>query len=188
VISLKKYLDSKEALLENSSELPAPDTLTAALSVYGSALAEMANCSLEVCPGIGDDLKQHFMKIRTSLFPQISSATLLSAGAEVDGHLRNWSRSAARHYIEKAREVKDLLMVMAQTAESVGTRDERCAGQLREVTSRLGAIASLDDLTQIRASIEKSATELKTSIGCASRSRPTRPGLKRPRNSPAAIR
>jgi diguanylate cyclase (GGDEF)-like protein len=160
VISLKKYLDSKEALLEPSSGSPAPDALTAALSAYRSALAEMANCSLEVCPGIGDELKQHFIKIGTSLSP----ATLAAAGAEVDEHLRNWGRSAARHYLEKAREVKDLLMVMAHTADSVGTRDARCAGQLREVTTRLGAIASLDDLTQIRASIEKSATELRTSI------------------------
>jgi flagellar hook protein FlgE len=141
VISLKKYLDSKEAFLETSSGLPVPDTLSAALSAYGSALAEMGNCSLEVCPGIGGELKQHFMKIRTSLSPQISSAKLSSAGVEVDEHLRSWSRSAARHYLEKAREVKDLLMVMAHTADSVGTRDERCAGQLREVTARLGAIA-----------------------------------------------
>jgi diguanylate cyclase (GGDEF)-like protein len=164
MISLKKYLDSKEALLDAPSDLLVPDAVVAALSVYGSALAEMGNCSLEVCPGIGDELKQHFLKIRANLVPQVSPATLLAAGAEVDERLRSWSRSASRHYLDKAREVKDLLMVMAHTAESVGTRDERCAGQLREVTSRLGAIASLDDLTQIRASIEKSATELKTSI------------------------
>jgi len=164
VISLKKYLDSNEALLDPSSGSPLPDTLSAALSAYGSALAEIGNCSLEVCPAVGDELKQHFTKIGASLSPQISPAALTAAGADVDEQLRNWGRSAARHYLEKAREVKDLLMVMAHTADSVGTRDERCAGQLREVTARLGAIASLDDLTQIRASVEKSATELKTSI------------------------
>jgi hypothetical protein len=60
--------------------------------------------------------------------------------------------------------VKDLLLLMARTAESVGTRDQRCAGQIHEVTSRLTAIASLDDITQIRATIEKSAAELRASI------------------------
>jgi diguanylate cyclase (GGDEF)-like protein len=78
--------------------------------------------------------------------------------------LRGWGRRTARHYQQKSDEVKALLIVMARTAESVGARDQRCAGQIHEVTARLTAIASLDDLTQIRASIEKSAAELKTSI------------------------
>jgi len=41
---------------------------------------------------------------------------------------------------------------------------QRCAGQMSAVTGRLKAMASLEGLTEIRASIEKSATELKTSI------------------------
>ena len=60
--------------------------------------------------------------------------------------------------------MKELLLVMARTAESASARDQRCAGQMSEVTEGLKAIASLEDLTEIRASIEKSATELKTSI------------------------
>jgi diguanylate cyclase (GGDEF)-like protein len=68
------------------------------------------------------------------------------------------------HYRQKTAEVKDLLIVMARTAESVGARDQRCAGQISEVTARLKTIASLEDLTQIRSSIEKSAAELKTSV------------------------
>ena len=78
--------------------------------------------------------------------------------------MRVWGRDTAKHYQQKACEVKDLLLVMAHTAESVSARDQRCAGQMSEVTERLKAIASLEDLTEIRASIEKSATELKTSI------------------------
>jgi len=57
----------------------------------------------------------------------------------------------------KSDEVRELLIVLARTAESVGARDLRCAGQIHEVTSRLTAIASLDNLSEIRASIEKSA-------------------------------
>jgi diguanylate cyclase (GGDEF)-like protein len=53
---------------------------------------------------------------------------------------------------------------MARTAESVGARDERCGGQLNDVTARLEQIATLEDLSEIRASIEASAQDLKTSI------------------------
>jgi diguanylate cyclase (GGDEF)-like protein len=60
--------------------------------------------------------------------------------------------------------VKELLIVMAHTAESLGARDQRCAGQMNAVTSRLEKIASLDNLAEVRASIEESAAQLKTQI------------------------
>jgi dihydrofolate reductase len=60
--------------------------------------------------------------------------------------------------------LKELLIVMAHTAESVGARDQRCAGQMNAVTSRLEKIASLDNLAEVRASIEESAAQLKTQI------------------------
>src|SRR5208282_6033196 len=73
-------------------------------------------------------------------------------------------RGAARHYQGKAREVKEMLLTMARTAESVSARDQRSAGQMSAVTERLRAIATLEDLTEIRASIDKSAADLKLSI------------------------
>jgi diguanylate cyclase (GGDEF)-like protein len=53
---------------------------------------------------------------------------------------------------------------MARTAESVGQRDQRCATQITDVTTRLNSIANLEDLTAIRESIKQSASDLKTSI------------------------
>ena len=72
--------------------------------------------------------------------------------------------AAARHYQQKAGEVKELLIVLARMAGAVGARDQRCAGQIDAVTARLREIATLEDLTEIRASIEKSALELTSSI------------------------
>ena len=60
-------------------------------------------------------------------------------------------------------EVKELLLLLARTAESVGARDQRSAGQISEVTHRLEGIATLE-IWEIRASIERSAAELKISV------------------------
>jgi len=57
-----------------------------------------------------------------------------------------------------------MLLTMARTAESVSARDQRSAEQMSAVTERLRAIATLEDLTEIRTSIDISAAELKTSI------------------------
>jgi len=90
--------------------------------------------------------------------------TVAVVDQSVRGLLEDWGLRSARHYQKKAAEVKDILLVMARTAESVGESDQRCAQQINEVTTKLKGIADLDDLTQIRASIEKSAADLKSSI------------------------
>lgn len=140
------------------------DLPSAALDAYASALLAMGSCSVDACPGLGSELRQQLALLSQDLTSGITLERLNKMDGEARSLLRNWGRRTARHYKQKSDEVKDLLIVMAQTAESVGTRDQECAGQFRKINACLTAIASLDDLTQIRASIERSASELKSSI------------------------
>jgi len=160
MISLKKYLETQPTDLE----VEAGDLLCAVVEAYGSALIEMGNSSMEACPGMGDVLKRKLCELKTGLSPVMSSDALAATDCGIRNGLRDWGRGAAKHYQQKACEVKEMLLIMARTAESVGARDQRCAGQMSQVTERLKAIASLDDLTEIRSSIEQSASELKSSI------------------------
>ncbi len=164
MISLKQYLDSSQRDPVTRTELREGDLLPAVLEAYGAALLEMGNCSLDVCPGMGDGLKRDLVGLKSGLSAGMSFEALGATGTGVREHLRSWGSGAARHYQKKACEVKEMLLMMARTAESVSARDERCAGQMGQVTDRLKAIASLEDLTEIRASIETSAAVLKTSI------------------------
>ncbi|MDR3751743.1 MAG: GGDEF domain-containing protein [Terracidiphilus sp.] len=164
MISLKKYLDAVQTGSNNSGETEETDILSAAIAAYRSALLEMGNCSVDACSGLGEELKHSLGKLEAKLSAQMSSKDVAATEKNVQEQLQGWGRRAARHYQEKTGEVKELLIVMARTAESVGARDQRCAGQINEVTARLTTIASLDNLTEIRASIEKSAADLKTSI------------------------
>jgi len=164
MISLKKYLDAAhtDSTLESPSEEEA--LLSAALSAYCSALLGMGTYSLDACPGLGKEFQQILGKLGNGISTNMSSQAMAATEKNVREQLQDWGGRAARHYQQKAGEVKDILLIMARTAESVGARDQRCAKQVTEVTTRLKTIANLDDLTQIRASIEKSAGELKTSI------------------------
>ena len=135
------------------------------MDAYGSALLEMGNCSLDACPGTGRRSEEESRSSKDGPFHRHELRGACSNRCRRAGNdCATWGRDTAKHYQQKACEVKELLLVMARTAESVSARDQRCAGQMSEVTERLKAIASLEDLTEIRASIEKSATELKTSI------------------------
>lgn len=162
MISLKKYMDRP---LEPMGTKAEPDALLpAVLEAYGSALAEMGNSSIVACPGVGEELKQGLFEVQAALTVEMTSSSVASTKATVRLMLEDWGRRTSGHYRERAQEVKEILLSMARTAESVGARDQRCALQIDNVTTRLKAIASLDDLSEIRSSIRKSATDLKTSI------------------------
>jgi diguanylate cyclase len=164
MISLKKYLDAVQTGPNYSDETEDMDILPAIIAAYRSALLEMGNCSVDACPALGEELKHSLGKLEANLSAEMSCKAVAATERNIQEQLQGWGRSTARHYQEKTGEVKELLIVMARTAESVGARDQRCAGQIHEVTARLTEIASLDNLTEIRSSIEKSAAELKTSI------------------------
>jgi len=164
MISIRKYLEPGSLDFDQNAEVEEQEPLAAALDAYGSSLLEMGNCSLDACPGLGDELKQSLVRLKAELSPAMSAEKLASQSEQAREQLRGWGRDAARHYQSKAREVREVLLSVARTAESVSARDQRCAGRMNAVTEQLKAIASLEDLTEIRASIDKSATELKASI------------------------
>jgi diguanylate cyclase (GGDEF)-like protein len=170
MISLKKYLDStpdavqEQSVPESGSSVFDAGIFALAVSAYRSALREMGNCSVEACPALGQVLKLGLGKVEEKLAVDSGRAMIEASVAAVREQTLEWGQRTAAHYRQKTAEVKDLLLVMARMAESVGERDKRCAGQLSDVTSRLKTIASLEDLTDIRSSIERSAADLKTSV------------------------
>jgi diguanylate cyclase (GGDEF)-like protein len=164
MISLKRYLDSLSAGSVADCDQAERSLISVALGAYASALLAMGSSSVDACPSLGSDLRQQLSQMSHRLTNGITCEALVETDREVRDQLQDWGRRTARHYQHKSEEVKDLLLVMAQTAESVSTRDQKCAGRFHDVTSQLTAIASLEDISQIRASIEKSASELKSSI------------------------
>jgi diguanylate cyclase (GGDEF)-like protein len=164
MISLKKYLDATDAGSHANGEPEEEELLPAVLAAYRSSLLEVGNYSLDACPGLGKELKTSLTKLGEKLTSDVSPKKIEATEKCVREQLQEWGGRAATHYRQKAGEVKEILLVMAHTAESVGAKDQRCAQQITDVTTRLQSIADLEDLSQIRASIERSAGELKSSI------------------------
>lgn len=164
MISLKKYLDSDPSDLPKVIRQDPREVLPAAIKAYRSALVEMGSCSTDACPSLGSDLKRELGRLEVGLGNLLNREQVETTEKSVQDQLQDWGRRTAAHYRQTTSEVKDLLLVMARAAEAVGERDQRCAGQLNNVTTRLERIATLEDLAEIRASIEQSATELKSSL------------------------
>jgi diguanylate cyclase (GGDEF)-like protein len=163
MISLKKYLDLPSGSKETKTTED-PELLKVAIEEYSATLEAVGNCCAEACPATVEALNQDLEDIRSGFSVSMESEKLTEAATRAREQLNKWGRATERHYREKADEVKELLLAMARATESVSARDTRCAGQMNEMTGRLSAIASLEDLTEIRMSIKRSARELKTSI------------------------
>ena len=183
MISLKRYLDAvddepPELNEGGANTLPtgaakrlealiapnARELLTVTVAAYRSAMLETGRYSLEACPALGEGLKRGLQKLHDKLGGNVTRELVEGAERSLQAQLEDWGQRTAKHYMQKTGEMKELLLALARTAESVGERDLRCAQQLNEVTARLNQIARLDDLSVIRASIVKSASELKNSI------------------------
>jgi len=170
MISLKKYLDGSDSLAEETAQAAPPskaearELLPVSIAAYRSALVEMGSCSQDACPATSEELKKSLGEIGERLGAALSRQIVTASEKDVRDELQGWGRRTSRHYREQTDEVKAILLTMARTASAVGERDQRCSEQISAVTTRLKAIANLEDLTQIRSSIEESASELKTSI------------------------
>ena len=90
--------------------------------------------------------------------------TVAETGKQVEEELKKWGESASEYFQQTARDVKEIMLIVAETTQAVGERDQRYARQFVEFAGQLAAIGNLDDLTKVRQSLGKSAHQLKSCV------------------------
>jgi diguanylate cyclase (GGDEF)-like protein len=151
--SLKKHIDAY-----------ADDMLQATLRAYRAALASVSRNAERAVPGADACLAKNLAKVQDQFLAETMPANLIKAQQTVDTELNLWADSVERHLRSKAVEAKEILLAMANAAQSLGTRDKRYLSRFRELTARLEEIADLDDLSEVRRSLAMSAFELDADV------------------------
>src|SRR5271166_1222086 len=144
---------------------PPNELLAAIREAYQSALQAMAKSGVKACPTVSSDLQKNLTDLQNRLSGEITPVLIKKTEEHVEQELQQWGERTADYLKAKANEAKELMIVLARTAESMGERDQRYTTHFSELTTRLQNIADLDDLTQVRASLEKGVAELKTYVG-----------------------
>ncbi len=160
MISLKKYLDMDALALS----VPQDHLDIEAMECYCAVLSSIGKNAIRIVPGLGADLEANLRGLGCRLSVTPTAALLKQTETQVETLLEEWGERTSEHLKGKTDEVKQLLIALAQAAESVGTRDQGYSQQFRELTGRLERIADLNDLTEIRSSLVKRVTELKDSV------------------------
>ena len=163
MISLKKYLDMDPAAAPPQPDGPAK-LLPPAIKAYRSALTAAGSCAAQACPPVGSELQQNLAQIEKRLDSSLTVAAIEQSEQAVGEQLELWEERTKTFYQARTAEVKELLILLARTAESVGERDHRYTDHFSQFTSRLQTISNLEDLSSVRASLVKEAIELKTYV------------------------
>lgn len=163
MISLKKYLD-----MEPDKPTPAaPDSNelgSVILAAYRAGLLAMGKHGARACPAVSSDLQQNLASLEKSLSAEVTPSLVQRTEAEVEEQLLRWGSRGADYFKTKANEIKELLLVLARTAESMGARDERYTTHFNQFRAQLQTIADLEDFAQVRSSLVRQAEELKTYV------------------------
>ena len=131
---------------------------------YRGALKAIGHFATQACPEKGDEMQMQLAALADAVADMPHPEALASTHAAVESHIRKYGESALEYSRRKAAEVRELMMVAARTAESLGERDRRYTREFREFSGRLSAIAGLEDLTRMRTSLIESAAELKSCV------------------------
>jgi len=150
MISIKKLIERNDAEL-----------LVAVLAAYRGLLSAIGESGVQACPPVGSPLRQSLQNLQAAIGPDSTRVQLEQTGQKAEVELRQWGCGAAGYFRQRADEVKELMMILARTAEATGERDQRYTRQFQQFTDRLKSMADLHDLAAIRDSLMQSAKDLK---------------------------
>lgn len=158
MVSLKLFLDENEAHL-----------VAALVDSYQRLLNATATCNSGLCAPAAGDLAPSLHRIEQSISSQSRPAEVISAQQLAERHLHAWQDRTQDYLRQKTAEMKDLMVLVAKTAEQVAERDQNHNRNLRGLTTRLKDIAGLEDITRLRASLIASVEEMSKTVEQMSR-------------------
>jgi diguanylate cyclase len=163
MISLGKYLNSGDPI-SYSSEAETDELTAVTMECYRAALLAVGKAAVQTCPHLGVDLQTDLQGLERRLAADPSPELVRRTEKQVEIELNEWGARTSGHFKAQADEVKELLLALARTAESVGSRDDGYSSKFTDLTGRLTEIADLQDLKHIRSSLTARVAELKSSV------------------------
>src|SRR5580692_7949421 len=110
-------------------EAQAEELARTTVAAYKSILATIAQAGGKATPHLGAGLLEKLGSFQESLTPLITPDQMSAAQQAVNLELESWGESAAKYSEDKEKEIRDIMVAVALSAEALGERDERYATQ-----------------------------------------------------------
>ena len=153
MISLKKYIEFKPE-----------ESLKAMCESYRDSLTVMGASATQICPHIGEEVQHGLLNLRDQLSTNADPGTVAVTGKQVEEEIKRWGESATEYFQQTANDVKEIMLIVAESTQAVGERDQKYGREFVEFAGQLAAIGNLEDLTKVRQALGKSAHQLKSRV------------------------
>ncbi|MGA2538777.1 MAG: GGDEF domain-containing protein [Terracidiphilus sp.] len=162
MISIKKFLDFNHQPVDEEPE--SDEFAEAAMKCYRTTLAAFGKTAVQISPLFGEDLSARLRGIEHRLSFDVSPESLAVTAKHVEAQLDQWGSQTCQQIKVQTESVKELLIALAKTAESIGSRDQGYSSKFKNLTVNFEKIGNLNDLSQIKKSLVQSVAELKGNI------------------------
>jgi diguanylate cyclase (GGDEF)-like protein len=152
--------------LKHHMELQREEVLASTIASFRDLVASIAGSAARVCPALASTFQHSLMQLRERFSSSAQACAVAEAGLLIRKEVDAWGVSAGQYYRRKTEEIREILLAMTDAAKAAGARDLQYRDRFNEVSARLAKVADLEDLTQIRSLVSRTANDL---INCANR-------------------
>ncbi|MGA2535692.1 MAG: GGDEF domain-containing protein [Terracidiphilus sp.] len=163
MISIKKYLNAIHLTAEDI-DAESNELSSTGLKCYRAVLSAFGKAAVQISPALGENLATRLRGLEQRLSFDVSPKSLAVTAKHVEAQLHEWGSQTSQQITAQTDSVKELLIALATTAESVGRRDQGYSSKFKNLTVNFEKIGDLNDLSQIRKSLVQSVTELRGSV------------------------
>jgi diguanylate cyclase (GGDEF)-like protein len=163
LISIKKFLDMERPRSRTVAVDGAAD-LHWIIEKYRTVIRLFGGNARLDGSAHGIELDRKLGEAERSLAAEPTTACVKKLEAGIQSEIQVWGKRIAEDSRKKAEEVKEFLLSLAQTAETIGIRDKNHTTQFSRLSEDLKKIGDLNDLSQIRSRLHEHVSDLKLSV------------------------
>lgn len=152
MISLKKTLDELDR---------ADQRFRTCLHCYVAALQSIDRYAVPSREDLLTEYRAVLRRLRRRVLEQPDCETIQQSTVSLDGLLEDYCRKSSAIWRDREAEVKKILTLLAEAAETLGVRGETYSADLRNAARQLEAAARLDDLPAIRRKLAEGIRQIK---------------------------
>jgi diguanylate cyclase (GGDEF)-like protein len=150
MITLRPFLYGQDAYGEKQG---AVSDLQTAVACYCASLLAFGKGAAQDGSSHGLDLDQALHRLERRVSTKPSGDVVAKVNKQVLAQVERWGESVAEDSKAKADEIKQLLIALGRTAESIGSRDVAYRKTFNDLMGGLEHVTTLNDLTQIKSSL-----------------------------------
>ena len=146
----------------------------AALESYICAIQSLGKHAVNLDQEGLSEYRAKLQALQTKLeSSELSPASLRDISADLDFEIKHYGIEVESLLKESATDLKDVVSVLADATESLSHRESLHGNQLSRISGSLEAISQIDDLTQVRLTLNRQVSDLRTCISNMSRDNET---------------